>query len=204
MTSPNEQNKLTPTQELEEQMAVIICAWCENKRNIVHNPGMTDTHTNKDVIRGVLTCGNPSCRRKTLFEMTGNDPSFLPGKLFQEDLRQNVDKDARTMFEDACLCMYGSSYRGVVAMCRSAVEAELEVKNVHGKKRDELYDKIETAKEGGLLDEVHYTEAHSARITGRDVLHRIGNVSLSQAILALTATADVLNYLAPKPPLPAS
>jgi len=103
------------------------------------------------------------------------------------------------MLEEALLCLYGASGRGTVAFCRSAVEEALAHKNVPGSSLDQ---KIKNAKT--ILGDEERTLANGARLTGRNAIHRMAEATNSQAMLALTTTADLLNHIAQQTPLPAS
>ena len=104
------------------------------------------------------------------------------------------------MFEEALLCFYGGSNRGTVAMCRSAVEEALDGKNVTG---DNLAAKIENTPKSILADE-EKSQATGARLTGRNALHRMAEVSTTQAMLALTTTTGLINHIGQQRALPAS
>ena len=120
--------------------------------------------------------------------------------MFEGDLKEDVAPNTKEMINEAVLCFFGSSYRGVVAFCRSALEEALEAKNVKG---DDLFKKIEAAKKGELLGDVEVSQAHGARLVGREALHRMGIVSQAQGMLALAATVDLLNHITKQKPLPA-
>ena len=202
----NENDKLPLIDEGEErEMAQIPCAWCGwNFRNI----GQTEKYSTgspandvlpKDILRCVLTCGK--CGGKTVFQLEdGYALTFLPGKLLTEGLRNIVAPNAKEMHEEALLCFYGGSGRGTVAFCRSAVEEALAHKNVPGRDLDA---KIKNAPKDILGDE-EKALANGARLTGRNAIHRMAEVSDSQGMLALTTTADLLNHIAQQRSLPAS
>ena len=185
-------------------MAQIPCASCGfNHRAIGQTARFSEGSPaaavlNKDVLRGVLTCGK--CGGKTVFQLEdGYGLSYLPGKLFVEDLRRDVAPNAQEMFREALLCFYGASGRGAVAFCRSAVEEALANKNVPGANLDA---KIKNAPKSILGDEQR-SQATGARLIRRNALHRMAMVSNTQGILALTTTIDLLNHTAQQTRLPA-
>ncbi|MBI4337039.1 MAG: DUF4145 domain-containing protein [Chloroflexi bacterium] len=213
MTQNQERTTLPLTEELEVAMAQLSCSHCGHIRDVLVNndvytwtirPGMglrEEQRHRYDTLYVTVECAR--CQKQSVFTLNHNAVQFAAGKLIANDLSDPVSPDSKGLFQDALQSFYGQSFKGVVAMCRAAVEAELETKNVHGPKKDDLFEKIEVAKQSKFLDEVQYTAAHAARIAGRDALHRMGAVSQSQALLALTATVEVLNHLAPNLPLPA-
>jgi len=186
-------------------MPQIPCSWCDFNHRIIDqttrpSAGSTfDKILDKDELLSVLTCG--ACGKKSLFRLSnGYALTFLPGKIITEDLRNDVAPNAADMFQEAMLCFYGSSGRGTVAFCRSAVEEALADKNVPGSTLDK---KIKNAPTSMLGDE-EKTLANGARLTGRNAIHRMATVTDSQAILALTATTSLLNHIAQQAALPES
>ena len=149
----------------------------------------------QDVLRAVLTCRE--CGGKTVFEMTDNVVTFRPGKLFTEDLDMNLSDDIQRLFNEAVLSFYGSAYGAVVAMCRSAVEEALKSKNVDGRS---LFEQVNNAPPSFMGDD-EKAIAHGARLIGRNALHHTMVVSPAQASTMLTATIDLLNYIAKQPEL---
>ena len=184
-------------------MAILKCAWCgfnreiENsgyfKAGLVYHPILTD------IIRGYLECGN--CKRRTIFTLEGRAFTYLPGRIFEEDVTGNVAPNAREMFEEALLCLYGGSGRGVVSFARSAVEEALSAKGVTGK---DLFKKIADAKKHGILGEAEEAQANNARLVGKLTLHYMMEVTQAEAIGALVATVSLLNHIAKQKPAPAS
>lgn len=191
----------------EEEMLVITCAYCGATREIsVHNSSQwidnrPHTHTHYDEFSIVVTCG--ACGKKTLIGLEGDRIVFMPGKLFEEEIDKRLSLNTRELFNDAILAFYGNAFRGTVALCRSCVEDALNSKNA-GKPHDSLDDRIPIARAGGLLGDQEVTQAHAARLAGRNTLHRGMSVNKTQALLALRATLDLLNHIASKPSLPAS
>ncbi len=182
-------------------MAEIPCAWCGRTRTVsLDNLSHTymQTRFSQDIVRGTLTCA--FCQKHTLFEMTGNDATYLPGQLYQEDLEPNVPESAREAFEDALKAMLGSCYRGTVALCRSAIEEALDAQYVPG---NNLFEKASKAK-GTILRDIEFSHADGARVLGRDALHKGKPVSMSEAELAIIITVQLLNHIAERPPYPAS
>ena len=61
--------------------------------------------------------------------------------------------------------------------------------------------KIKNAPNSILGDEQR-TLAIGARLSGRNVVHRMAEVTDAQAVLALTTTVDLVNHIAGQPALP--
>ena len=111
----NENDTLPPIEEMEaEEMPEIVCVKCGRGHSLV-NQGIPWAGSREPfaTIRGTLACHSPAdttrgepCTGQTLFELTRNAISWAPGKLFQEDLRQTVAPNARTMFNEALLSFY--------------------------------------------------------------------------------------------------
>ena len=80
-------------------------------------------------------------------------------------------------------------------MCRAAIEESLDKKRVKGK---DLFEKIENAK-GTYLGDGEVAIATGARLIGRDALHHGLEVTLTQAAVMLSATAEVVNHIAQQP-----
>ena len=201
----DEDAKLAPPQELEESMAEITCVECGTK-HFIDNHGFRGSGgmmVPTTVLQGVLVCRgkdyNHACKSKTVFELTGNSTTFAPGKLFENDLR-GVTPEVRDLFEEAVLCFYGKAHKGVVGMCRSAVEQSLDEKNAPG---PNLYEKIEGVPDSFLGPE-QKTAAHATRLSGRNALHRLAQVTQAQALTALNVTIDLVNHISAQAPLPAS
>ena len=190
-----------------EEMAEIRCTNCGDVCEIAINPNIIRSRVRGeggrmvepegDIIRGIRTC--LYCHTKTIFELTGNVPSFVPGPLFTEDVRADVAPNAKEMLEEALMCLYGGSLRGTVTMCRSSVEEALAEKNVPGKDLDA---KIKNAP-ATILGPEEKSQATAARLIGRGAVHLMAPVPLSQAMLALGATIDLINHIAQQPALPA-
>ena len=192
-------------------MAEITCVNCGRNRNIT-NSGHERPHgwKNTDVIRGVLICRGPinvksfgegePCKGRTVFELTGNSVTFAPGKLYEGDLRRDVPTEASEYFSEAVLCFYGTAYKGVVAMCRSSVEAALDHK---GAKGADLKKKIIYAKDKlKILGDEEVSQAQGARLIGRDAIHRGLEVTQTQALISLGATLDLVNHINESSPAP--
>ena len=191
-----------------EEMAEIRCTNCGDVcevainpnvvRSIVRGAGGREVAPVLDVIRGVRTCRY--CEAQTIFELKGNVPSFIPGPLFSEDLRDDVAPNAKVMFNEALMCLYGGSLRGAVTMCRSSVEEALVAKNVEGR---DLHAKIENAPES-ILGPEERSQAIAAKLTGRDAVHYMADIGITEALLALGATVNLVNHVAQQSALPAS
>lgn len=202
MTQAKE-NILPSSEEMEVEMAILRCVYCGSERVIdnsgYYNRKVTSELLLDDTIRGYLSCGH--CGLRTIFELQGKTLTFLPGRAVEENLTNDVDDNAREMFEEALLCLYGGSGRGVVAFARSAVEEALSAKRVEGKNLDA---KIPNAKKHGILGDEEASQVHGARLSGRNALHRMQEVSQLQAMIALSATVFLLNHIAEQEPVPAS
>jgi hypothetical protein len=138
------------------------------------------------------------CNAVTVFELVSDAITFYPGQLFQEDLHDSVAANAVEMLNEALLCFYGSSYRGVVTFCRSAAEEVLVAQDVQGKDLD-----AKIKKAGDYLDPEERALANAARITGRNAIHRLAVVSAANALGALTNSTDFLNSVSEKDMFPA-
>ncbi len=206
MTEQIDKSILPSSKEMEEKMAILKCVYCGSERD-VNNSGYYDRSITsetfapvmRDIIRGYLVCGH--CHRRTVFALEGNVFIFLPGKVFEEGLREDVAPNGREMFSEAALCFYGGSNRGVVAFIRSALEEALAAKGVPGGHFDA---KITNAKKHGILGDDEVAQAHSARLSGRNALHRMMEVSQLQAVGVLGAAVFLLNHIAQQKPVPAS
>ena len=180
-------------------MANIKCAWCEYGRAITHGSASREMMADwvyKDTLRGALTCGH--CDKITVFEMKGNELTYLPGKIFQEDMRHEVPENVAESLIEAVLCFHGTAYRGTVAMCRSAVEDALDTKGAKGNNLDQKI--VDGQNRLQILGYEEIAQAHGARLAGRNALHRGAAVSQSQAMLALQTTLDLLNHIALQTP----
>lgn len=182
----------------EDYLPSIACLGCDKSRDIGFHVGSVGGSSlewkDAAVLRGVHTCGY--CGKKGVFEISGrNEVTFAPGTMLgsEDDLDQVVPVGARDAYREALLCYYGAAYRGTIAMCRSAVEEALDGIGVEGR---DLYAKVDDAKSKGLLGDEEISLAHSARLTGRDVLHRGRAVDQGQATHALIATFDLVNHIA--------
>ena len=205
----NDVGTLPLTNELEApEMPEIVCVDCGHSHELMYRGWVWGTTRHPSgSIRGVLTCYRPldpdavgreaPCEGQTLFQLTQNAISWAPGKLFQEDLKTEAD-NAKEMFQEALLCFYGASNRGTVAMCRSAVEEALGDKNVPGR---DLDSKIKNAP-AYILGPEEISMANGARLSGRNVLHHMAQVTHTQAMVALTTTIDLINHIAQQEPMP--
>jgi hypothetical protein len=180
-----------------EEMAQITCVKCGNDCEVQINPNVRAMTKGgqpinpPEQIRGVFICSR--CHSQTVFELTGNSVTFMPGRLFTADLSPNAPAKAVDSFQDAVFCFYGQGYRGAVGMCRSAIEDSLDAKGAQG---SDLFQKIEYSKTTlGILGDEQVAEAQAARLIGRNALHRGMEVSPTQAMLALSGTIDLINYL---------
>ncbi len=188
----------------ENLMATIPCAWCGRTRKIDQivpgfGGGVTEDYIRQDVLRGSLTCGH--CHNLTVFEIQENIIQYLPGRLYQGDIDEAVDENAREMLKEAILCFYGASYRGAVSFCRAAVEEALEAKGIKG---EDLNAKIINAEKAKFLTDDEISLAHAARLIGRNALDRLALLSALQAVGSLTNAIDLTNIIALKRPAPAS
>jgi len=183
----------------EEEMAVIPCAnpECGVQHRIINE---ADHRHFNDIIRGVFYCGY--CEQATAFQIKGNAANFLPGRLFQEELADDVAEEPRAMFAEALLCFYGASYSGVIAMCRSAIAEAILAKGI-GNRKKPLPDLIELAKNAGLVDTLDESTAESVRVLGRDTLHYMRAMTPTEGAVALGAIAKVLNNITKRTPPPA-
>ena len=160
----NRVDTLPSTIKGEEEIALVTCVKGSSQRHIrVQYPNSTLGHTN-DVLRGTLTCKRkkerrPPCDGVTVFEFVNDGLTFVPGHLFEGDLHKDIAPNAREMMEEAVLCFYGASNRGVVAFCRSAAEEALSAKKVPGGSLDE---KIKKAGKYLSEDEKHSRMAHAS------------------------------------------
>ena len=190
-------------------MPEITCVGCGNGHVIVYQGyAWGGGRSNDGILQGVLICHHPlddrynrdkRCNAATVFEITGSSVSFLPGKLFEEDL-VGVSDDVRGLFDETIKCFYGKAYKGTLGLCRSTVERALEEKNVKGK---DLFAKINNCP-ASILGAQEKTWAESARLNGREALHRLMNVTASQALSGLNITITLANHIAAQPPLPAA
>ncbi|MCH8870543.1 MAG: hypothetical protein IIC85_12595 [Chloroflexi bacterium] len=131
--------------------------------------------------------------------MEGNVTVFVPGELFTESLATNVAADAREMFEEGLRCFYGASYRGTIAMCRSAVAEGILDKKI-GKRNDSLDALTKEAVKQKILDNTDESKADFARLLGRGVVHRMLVVSGTEAMITLQSAAELLNTIASRQP----
>lgn len=203
-----EETKLASSDPMEGEMPEITCVGCNRGHFLrYHGYEWAGDRVNHGIIRGLLICHAPvkregrfekeqPCKTSSVFEITGDSVSFLPGKLFQEDLDRRTPDEAQACFQEGLLAFYGQAHRATVAMCRSAVEASLDSKRVSGR---DLYEKIPNAQRMGIIGDEEVSQAQAARLTGRDALHHGRLVSQSQALLALTATLQFLNHVAQQP-----
>ena len=173
-------------------MGAIRCFQCGKARNISNSA--FHWPPNVDILKGVLICGD--CKTSNVFEMTGDHMSYLPGALFATGYLSTVPSTVRELINEAAFCFYGTAYRGAVAMCRSAVEEALEQKGISG---GSLFAKIENAETHGVLGDEQIALAHSARLSGRSVLHRGATVTQPQGLAALNATLDLVNHISQQP-----
>jgi len=178
-------------------MAQVNCTGCGNycviqlTASVIRIAREGITNASPDKIRGVYIC--PQCTTQTLFEQTGDALTFMPGAMFSEDMSPNAPDQVKDAFQDALRCFYGQGHRGAVGMCRSAIEESLDAK---GAKGNDLYQKIEFAKNTlGILGDEQVAAAQAARLIGRNALHRGMDISPTQAMLALQATLDLINYI---------
>lgn len=203
LTDDGRQDTLPETRDGEKEMALVTCVSCGSQKQISVQFRDSTTTTN-DVLRGTLTCksedrsGQP-CEGVTVFEVVDDAVTFYPGRLFEPDIGRDIAINALAMLGEAVLCFYGSSYRGVVAFCRSAAEEALTAKDVPGRDLDA---KIKRA--GDYLSDEERSLANAARITGRNVLHHLAVVSKANALGALTNSIDFLDAVSAKESFPAS
>jgi hypothetical protein len=156
-------------------------------------------HSN-DVIRGTLMCGDKGCGYQTVFAMRGNATTFLPGKLLKQDLESPpVHPNAQRMIDEALKCMYGASFVGAVAMCRSAVVEQLLGKGV-GKRKDNMPGLIEKAKKLGLIEAPDEVRAETAGLIAKDVLHHMGDVTEDDAMFAIRSAVIFINNVSKREP----
>lgn len=214
MTQEQTKNTLPPDLEGEEEPMMITCMECGNLRQVEVNPTfleMSDVaamleRRRTDVLRGTLRCSQ--CSTETAFELTGGHLTFIQSKGMYPALDSKVAPNAKEMFHEAIRCFQGTSYRGVVAMCRSALWEALDAKNVKGRELDpkiknaRKLDPPPSGKPNGFLEDDWVARSHGARLTGNYALHRMARVELHQAQLALAATADLVNHIAEQPAMP--
>jgi hypothetical protein len=192
-------------------MPEIVCVECGNSHQITHQGYVVSggRRSPNGVIRGVLTCHAPvetrpsrnrPCGGQTLFELTRNATSWAPGALFHEDISPQVSRAVRILFREAVNAFYGGAYKGVLALCRSAVELSLDERNVKGR---DLFEKIQNAP-GNILGSREKTWADASRLDGRDALHRLMDASPTQALSSLNTTILLINRIASAAALPAS
>ena len=184
MTPEEKPIKLPLSEKIgEEEMALITCIRCGSQKriNVLYRGSTTSTD---DVLRGTLTCKREIekrtgelCNGMTVFEMVDEGITFYPGRLFDEDIHLGVAESANEMLMEALLCFYGSSYRGVVAFCRSAAEEALDAKDVPGANLD-----AKIKKAGDYLSAEERALANAARLTGRNALHHLAVVSTANAL----------------------
>lgn len=194
---------LPETQEGDEQaMARLVCVGVDSKGEdcirvwaiTLERVGVMPSET-RDVLEGAIKC--EKCGSQNPLSVT-RDAVRSPGRLFESDLNKNVAVDAREMYLEALLCFYGTSYRGAVAFCRSAVEESLAAKEVPGGVLD-----TKIKKAGKWLEPDEIALANAARIVGRNVIHHMAKVSQANAMGALTNSADLLNVIETKERWPA-
>ena len=178
-------------------MAAVACAKCEEVREIAVVYVTTGKPT-VDVLSGTVTCEH--CGSQTVFKLKQNSIRYYPGGI-ESGLTSQAAANAKEMVEEAHRCFYGGSYRGVVAFCRSAVEEALDDKNVTG---SDLNQKTERARKATppILGDEEVSMSHGARLTGRNAIHRMAEVSERQAMLALTAASELVNHVAQQPAIP--
>ena len=181
-------------------MAMVPCANCGLERNIVNNFQDASQHEN-DVIAGALTCGG--CGYQTVFRIKSNVSTFLPGKLFSQDLHKDIDGNAEVMVNEALKCFYGASYVVSVAMCRSAVAEQILGKKV-GKRKDFMPELLKKAKAAGLVDNTDEVRAQTAGLVAREALHYMGEVTEDDAMIAIRSAVRLINNVASREPHPAS
>ncbi len=197
--------KLAPTQELEEHMPEIACVGCGRQHSFRHLGGYEDKTS---IVQGVLICDHPGkrgpygppCNARTVFEITGDSVSFLPGKLFEEGLAANVSNEVRELFNDGLRAFYGKSYRGTIALCRAALEQALDEKGASGHNLSEKINKCQ----GAILGVQETNQAHAMRLDANEALHALKNVNATYALGGLTTTVTLVNHIASKPPMSAT
>lgn len=196
MTTDKEQDTLPVNLNREEQMAEIMCNDCGRIRELQnrHPDEITvENVSRRDIVQGVVICAR--CEARTVFELTGNTLTFAPKRLFEADVDDEVAENAKEMFSEALRCFYGTSYRGAIAMCRSAIAEGILGKQI-GKRRDSLDVLIKEAVSQKVLDSTDETKADYARLLGRGVVHRMLSVSGTEAMITIQSTAELLNTIA--------
>ena len=195
-----EDTKLPLSEEMEvEEMAQIQCSWCGfNHRGISQTYRYSEgspaaTVLNKDVLRGVLTCGK--CGEKTVFQLeNGYALGYLAGKDTLVTLNPNAPEGSHEMYEQARLSFFGTAYRASAVMGRASLEQALITK---GCVTGVLEDKVDEAKKKGIIGNREYALAHGSRLVGNDAIHVGKEITQPYLLAALAAAATVVNHLFP-------
>lgn len=201
----DEQAKLPLDQEVKKEMAYFACSGCNRYLGVQFEltaaglvralDRMTEEKVGeRDIINAVVI--RRSCKERTAIEMRGTDLVFVSDKETFGRLNSEVPKVVHVMHMEAKLCFWGGAYRAVPGMCRSCIEQSLSEKGVKGR---DLNEQIENAPQNILGDE-EKTLAHGARLTGRNTLHRMREVTRTQALVMISATTDLVNHIVGQKP----
>ena len=173
-----------------KKMANVICDHCSSSRELLYRTSVSIPGEGPDSLYGVLTCRK--CGQKTIFGMTNDAISFYPGKAAYGALPVNTPQDVRDTFIDAELCFYGMGFRGAVAVSRACVEKGLFHKEII---KGSLEERIDDAKEQGILTETEYMLAHGSRLAGNAALHKATIIAPSNIPAVLSAVVSITNHL---------
>jgi hypothetical protein len=207
MTPDEERQGATLPQEAQgeaSEMALVACADCGQLHDVASvRRGQDALGRGRPAVPtkllGTLVCG--ICRSRTVFELEGPAIRFAPGDVLRVTVPRGVDASASASFEEAMTCFYGRAYRAVAAMCRSALEEELDAKHVPGR---DLEKKIDAALANNLINQEHVALAHGSRVVGNHALHRMRVVLPGEALAALLNTATLLTHISGQPPMSAT
>lgn len=200
-----EETKLPIGQAGEDEMAYFACSGCDRHLGVQFEltaagfvralDRMTaEKIGERDIINAVVTCRY--CNERTAIEMRGTDMVFVSDKETFGRLNSDVPRVVQVMHMEAKLCFWGGAYRAVPGMCRSCVEQSLSAKGIKGK---DLNEQIENAPQN-ILGDQEKTLANGARLTGRNTLHRMREVTRTQALVIISATTDLVNHIAAQKP----
>lgn len=185
--------KMPPPQEMgADGMAEISCVKCGRTREIEVDRNVIGISRDdpRDIIRAVLICRH--CDGRTVFELTGNVVTLFPGANPYGELANTVPENVVDVFSEAELCYYGMANRAAVSMSRACVEQALS--NV-GITNGNLEQRIDEAKEKGVLGDQERMLAHGSRLAGNNALHEAPSINPGEVPPVLAAAVNIVNHI---------
>lgn len=106
---------------------------------------------------------------------------------------ENLPDKVKSAYEEACKTFSATAYGSCVVMCRISLEV---ICNIHKTKGENLYKRLESLKNEGIIDKRLLDWSHEIRSIGNDVAHdAVSEVRIDDARDCLDLTEAILIYV---------